>query len=80
MNPILEQIYSTVIPSAPYVIAAYALIWVALLVYLLFIMRGTKKAQAQMTLLEEELAAQEAKRSAEASLSTSAALGEDKVS
>ncbi len=79
MNPILEQIYSTVIPSAPYIIAAYALIWVALLVYLLFIMRGTKKAQAQMALLEEELAAQEAKLQSAAADETSATPRQDGV-
>ena len=55
MNPILAEIYSTIIPSAPYIIAAYALLWVALLVYVLIIMSGTKKAEAQLALLEEEL-------------------------
>ena len=55
MDPILADIYSTVIPSAPYIIAAYALLWVALLVYLLMIARGTKKAQAQLQLLEEAM-------------------------
>ena len=56
MNPILAEIYSTIIPSAPYVIAAYALIWVILLAYVVIIARGNKKAQQQMTLLEEQLA------------------------
>ncbi|MCB7038357.1 CcmD family protein [Eggerthella sinensis] len=56
MNPILEQIYSTILPAAPYVIAAYALIWLALFVYVFIIMRGVKKAEAQMAVLEEELA------------------------
>ena len=56
MNPILAEIYSTIIPSAPYVIAAYALIWVILLAYVVIIVRGNKKAQQQMTLLEEQLA------------------------
>ena len=55
MNPILAEIYSTIIPSAPYVIAAYALIWVILLAYVVIIVRGNKKAQQQMTLLEEQL-------------------------
>ena len=40
MNPILADIYSTILPSAPYIIAAYALLWVALLVYVLMIFRG----------------------------------------
>ena len=56
MNPVLAEIYSTVIPSAPYIIVAYALIWVALLVYVFVIVSGFKKAEAQMAVLEEELA------------------------
>lgn len=61
MNPILADIYSTILPSAPYIIAAYALLWVALLVYVLTIFRGTKKATAQLTLLEEAVADKQAK-------------------
>lgn len=53
MNPILSDIYSTVIPSAPFIIAAYALVWVALLVYVLIVIRGLKKTEAQMAVLEE---------------------------
>ena len=56
MDPVLTEIYSTVIPSAPYIIAAYALLWVALLVYVLMIMRGVKRANERMSLIEEELA------------------------
>lgn len=55
MNSILADIYSTVVPSAPYIIAAYALLWVALLVYILVIARGTKRAERQMGLIEDEL-------------------------
>lgn len=61
MNPILADIYSTILPSAPYIIAAYALLWVALLVYVLMVFRSTKKATAQLTLLEEAVADQQAK-------------------
>lgn len=60
MNAVLVEIYSTVIPSAPYVIAAYALVWVAVLAYVIIIMRGQKKAEAQMTLIEEALADRDA--------------------
>ena len=66
MNPILADIYSTILPSAPYIIAAYALLWVALLVYVLMVFRGTKKATAQLTLLEEAVADQQAKARASA--------------
>ena len=61
MNPILADIYSTILPSAPYIIAAYALLWGALLVYVLMIFRGTKTATAQLTLREEAVADQQAK-------------------
>ena len=40
MNEVLAEIYSTILPSAPYIIAAYALIWLALLVYVFIVMRG----------------------------------------
>lgn len=56
MNAVLIEIYSTVIPSAPYVIAAYALIWAALLAYVVIIVRGNKRAEAQLALLEEAVA------------------------
>lgn len=62
MDPILAEIYSTIIPSAPYLIAAYALIWVVLLAYVVVIARGQKKAEAQMTLLEEALAERHASK------------------
>ena len=61
MYPNLADIYSTILPSAPYIIAAYALLWVALLAYVLIIFRGTKKAEAQLMLLEEAVADQQAK-------------------
>lgn len=55
MNPVLADIYSTILPSAPFVIAAYALLWVALLVFVFMIMRGIKKSEAQVVVLEEAL-------------------------
>ncbi|CVH78012.1 hypothetical protein C2L80_04990 [Rubneribacter badeniensis] len=61
MNEVLAEIYSTILPSAPYIIAAYALIWLALLVYVFIVMRGMKKSEAQMAVLEEALAERNAK-------------------
>lgn len=55
MNPILADIYSTVVPSAPFVIAAYALVWFALLIYVIVVVRGLKKTEARVALLEESL-------------------------
>ena len=57
MNPILQDMYSTVIPSAPFVIAAYAIVWAALLVYVIAVVRGLKKTEAQMAVLEEAVRA-----------------------
>ena len=42
--------------GAPYVIAAYALMWLVLLIYVFIIVRGLKKTEAQMGVLEEQLA------------------------
>jgi len=67
MNPILSDMYSTVIPSAPFIIGAYALVWLALLVYVIVIVRGLKKTKAQMAVLEEALAKREADASAPSS-------------
>ena len=55
MNSILEEIYSTIIPSAPYIIAAYALIWFVLLVFVLVSMRSLKKSEARIEILEESI-------------------------
>ena len=55
MNPILEEIYSTIIPSAPYIVAAYALIWFVLLIFVLVSMRSLKKSEARIEILEESI-------------------------
>ena len=55
MNPILADIYSTVIPSAPFIIAAYAIMWAVLLIYVIMVVRGLKKTEAQMAVLEEAI-------------------------
>lgn len=56
MDPILAEIYSTILPSAPFIIAAYALILVVLGVYVFVVSRNLKKGEAEIALLEEELA------------------------
>ena len=61
MNPILSDIYSTVIPSAPFVIAAYALILLALFVYVAIVVRGLKKNERDIEALEEAVARMGAK-------------------
>lgn len=53
MNEILLSVYGAVLPSAPYVIAAYVLVFVALFVYVVIVVRGLKKNQADIEALEE---------------------------
>lgn len=55
MNSVLEEIYSTIMPAAPYVVIAYASVWLILLVYVIIVTVGFKKTERQMTILEEAL-------------------------
>ncbi|MDR2492364.1 MAG: CcmD family protein [Coriobacteriales bacterium] len=55
LDPVLSEIYSTVLEAAPFVIGAYALIWLVLLVYVVFITLRLSKTERQMALLEELL-------------------------
>ncbi|MDR0308378.1 MAG: hypothetical protein LBH87_00410 [Coriobacteriales bacterium] len=55
MDPILSEIYQTVLGAAPYVIIAYALMWMILLVYVLIMVFSLKKTEKQMAALTEEL-------------------------
>jgi len=55
MDPILAEVYSTILPSMPYVIGAYVLIWLLLFVYVLIITINYVKLGKQIAVLEEEL-------------------------
>ena len=55
MDPILEEVYSIVVPSAPYVIAAYVLIWAILFVFVIVMLRRTKKTQKDIDALNEAI-------------------------
>jgi len=53
MDPIQAEIYSTVLTAAPYVIAAYVILWVILLIYIIFSNRSLKNTEKQLAALEE---------------------------
>ena len=55
MDTILEEVYSIVVPSAPYVIAAYVLIWAILFVFVIVMLRRTKKTQKDIDALNEAI-------------------------
>ncbi len=55
MDPILAEVYSTVLPAAPYVIAAFVGIWVALFVYVLVLSRRSRRTAQDVAALTEAL-------------------------
>ena len=55
------SVYGAVLPAAPYVIAAYALIFVALFVYVVIVVRGLKKNERDIEALEDAVARMGAK-------------------
>ncbi|HIR91374.1 MAG TPA: hypothetical protein IAC01_06315 [Candidatus Limicola stercorigallinarum] len=59
MDPILAEVYSTVLPAAPYVIGAYVGIWAALVAYVLILMRRAKRTRDDLGALKDALAARE---------------------
>ena len=48
MNPVLSEIYSTVLGGAPYVIAAYALIFAILMVYVIMTTMKLKNTESAL--------------------------------
>ena len=56
MNPILAEIYSTIVPSMPFIVAAYALLWVVLLIWMFLQFQKQRTLEQQVMLLEEAVA------------------------
>ena len=55
MDPILVEVYSTVLPAAPYVIAAYAGIVLVLFAFALMLWRKSKRIQSDLDALKRAL-------------------------
>ncbi len=55
MNPVLSEIYSTVLDGAPFVIAAYALIFAILMVYVIMTIMKLKNTEKKLDALEEHV-------------------------
>lgn len=53
MDPILAEIYSTVFTAAPYVILAYVLMWVVLLIFIIFAFVSQKGVERDLRALED---------------------------
>lgn len=55
MDSVLAEIYSTVLGAAPFVIAAYALIFLVLCGYVVFITTKLKRTEKKLAALEEHV-------------------------
>ena len=56
MDPILAQIYQLVVPSLPYVIGAYGILWLGLMAYVGVALNRVGKLEKQLALVEDALA------------------------
>ncbi|MBM6683784.1 CcmD family protein [Collinsella intestinalis] len=59
MDPILAEVYSTVLPAAPFVVAAYVGIWVVLVVYVFVLSRRAKRTERDLDALKRALDARD---------------------
>ncbi len=59
MDPILAEVYSTVLPAAPYVLGAYVGIWLALFVFVAMLWRKSKRTESDLEALRRALADRE---------------------
>jgi len=55
MDPVLEEIYRTVLGAAPYVLAAYGLLWVGLFGYVFMVLRRLSRVEKEIAVLEDSL-------------------------
>ena len=55
MDSILSEVYSTVLPAAPYVLAAYIGIWLVLFIFVLALWRKSKRTSDDIEALKQAL-------------------------
>ena len=55
MDPIVSEVYSTVLPAAPYVLAAYIGIWLVLFIFVLVLWRKSKHTSEDIEALKQAL-------------------------
>jgi len=53
LNETNIELYRLVIADAPYVIAAYSILWIALIVYITMVLRRLLRLEKEMAVLEE---------------------------
>jgi CcmD family protein len=60
MDPTNAELYKLVLPDAPYVVAAYGVLWVALVGYVSVVLSRLMKLEKEMQLVEEASARRDA--------------------
>ena len=76
MDPILSEVYSTVLPAAPYVLAAYIGIWLVLFIFVLVLWRKSKRTSRNIETLKQALEDRKtASASTQAALTTKQSAG-----
>jgi CcmD family protein len=53
MDPTNAELYKLVLPDAPFVVAAYGVLWIALVGYVSLVLMRLMKLEKQMQLIEE---------------------------
>jgi len=56
MDATNAELYKLVLADAPYVIAAYAILWAALIVYITTVLRRLMRLEKEMAVLEDAAA------------------------
>jgi CcmD family protein len=56
MDPVLKEIYSLVMPAAPYVLAAYGILWIGIFGYITAVLRRLGRIEAELRVVEESVA------------------------
>ena len=56
MDPTNAELYKLVLPDFPYVVAAYGVLWIALIGYVTLVLTRLMKLEKEMVLVEESCA------------------------
>jgi len=62
MDPTNAELYKLVLPDAPYVVAAYGILWLALVAYVSVVLTRLMRLEKEMTIVEESCARREAEK------------------
>lgn len=62
MDPTNAELYKLVLPDFPYVVAAYGVLWVALIAYISFVLSRLMKLQKEIEVVEESCARRDASK------------------